>query len=69
MKYRLLLAMILALVASNAFAGTKPAQVCKITFQVVYLDRLNNTNMGIPPQEPERCRRPDEQAWRRLLGR
>jgi hypothetical protein len=31
-----------------ALAYTKPVQDCKVTFSVVYLDRLNNTNNGIP---------------------
>ena len=29
-------------------AATKPVQGCKVTFSVVYLDHLNNTNNGIP---------------------
>jgi hypothetical protein len=32
-----------------AAAAPKPAPVCKVTFQVAYLDRLNNSNVGIPP--------------------
>lgn len=46
------------LIATLAFAATaipglchsRPAQDCKVTFSVVYLDRLNNTNNGIPPK-------------------
>lgn len=32
----------------NASNKLKPAPVCKTTFQVAYLDRLNNTNPNIP---------------------
>jgi hypothetical protein len=35
-------------VGNLALAYTKPVQDCKVTFSVVYLDRLNNTNVGIP---------------------
>jgi hypothetical protein len=38
----------LALTATPALCNNKPAQECKVTFGVVYLDRLNNTNNGIP---------------------
>jgi hypothetical protein len=38
----------LALTATTALCNNKPAQDCKVTFGVVYLDRLNNTNNGIP---------------------
>jgi hypothetical protein len=31
-------------------AAPKPVPVCKVTFQVIYLDRLKNTNVGIPPE-------------------
>lgn len=34
--------------AGSAYAKTKPAPVCKVTFSVAYLDRLNNLNQGIP---------------------
>jgi hypothetical protein len=37
-----------ALVAAPALCKKKPVQDCKVTFGVVYLDRLNNTNNGIP---------------------
>ena len=30
-------------------AAPKAAPVCKVTFSVAYLDRLNNLNAGIPP--------------------
>ena len=36
--------------AIPALCHPKPAQECKVTFSVVYLDRLNNTNFGIPPK-------------------
>lgn len=39
---------VLALVGSRMIAETKPAPPCKVTFQVAYLDRLNNLNPGIP---------------------
>jgi hypothetical protein len=32
----------------TALASPKPAPVCKVTFSVAYLDRLNNLNNGIP---------------------
>jgi len=35
-------------VSCLAFASPKTVPVCKVTFQVVYLDRLNNSNVGIP---------------------
>jgi hypothetical protein len=37
-----------AMTAIPAPCKKKPAQDCKVTFGVVYLDRLNNTNNGIP---------------------
>jgi hypothetical protein len=37
-----------ALTAAPALCNKKPVQDCKLTFGVVYLDRLNNTNNGIP---------------------
>ncbi len=36
------------MVANLALAAPKPAATCTVTFQVAYLDRLNNTNMGVP---------------------
>ncbi len=39
-----------AIAATPAICHTKPVQTCKVTFSVVYLDRLNNTNNGIPPK-------------------
>jgi hypothetical protein len=41
---------ILAFVAAAppSFCHGKPVQDCKVTFSVVYLDRLNNTNNGVP---------------------
>jgi hypothetical protein len=33
---------------NHALAYTRPVQDCKVTFSVVYLDRLNNTNSAIP---------------------
>jgi hypothetical protein len=38
----------LSWVGNLALAYTKPVQDCKVTFSVVYLDRLNNTDVGIP---------------------
>jgi hypothetical protein len=38
----------LALTATPALCKNKPAHDCKVTFGVVYLGRLNNTNNGIP---------------------
>ncbi len=32
----------------TALAAPKPPQLCKVTFSVAYLDRLNNINNGIP---------------------
>jgi hypothetical protein len=37
-----------ALTSTPALCREKPVQDCKVTFAVVYLDRLNNTNNGIP---------------------
>ena len=37
-----------AMTATPALCNKKPVQDCKVTFGVVYLDRLNNTNNGIP---------------------
>jgi hypothetical protein len=37
-----------AIATVPAFCKPKPVQDCKVTFSVVYLDRLNNTNNGIP---------------------
>ena len=42
------LLLILSGFGNFALAYSKPAQDCKVTFSVVYLDRLNNTNNGIP---------------------
>lgn len=39
-----------AMTATPALCHKKPVQDCKVTFEVVYLDRLNNTNYGIPPK-------------------
>lgn len=38
----------LAITSYPAASHEKPVQDCKVTFAVVYLDRLNNTNHGIP---------------------
>jgi hypothetical protein len=43
-----LLCGLLAISAETAFASPKPVPVCKVTFSVAYLDRLNNLNTGIP---------------------
>ena len=37
-----------SLVVGAALASSKPPQNCKATFSVVYLDRLNNLNNGVP---------------------
>jgi hypothetical protein len=37
-----------AVISTPALCHEKPVQNCKVTFAVVYLDRLNNTNNGIP---------------------
>jgi hypothetical protein len=37
-----------AMTSTPALCREKPVQDCKVTFAVVYLDRLNNTNNGIP---------------------
>jgi hypothetical protein len=41
-------AFVFVMTATPALSNKKPAQDCKVTFGVVYLDRLNNTNNGIP---------------------
>lgn len=38
----------LGLCTSMALAAPKPAQTCKVTFSLAYLDRLNNLNTSIP---------------------
>ncbi len=43
----------IALVVPMAFASPKPEIACKVSFQVAYLDRLNNMNMGIPKASSE----------------
>jgi hypothetical protein len=49
MKSRLMLSILAFLLAStSALCHEKPVRDCKVTFAVVYLDRLNNTNNGIP---------------------
>jgi hypothetical protein len=40
----------IAITTAPAFCHSKPIQICKVTFAVVYLDRLNNTNNGISPK-------------------
>jgi len=40
----------LGVTATSAFCNKKPVQDCKVSFGVVYLDRLNNTNNGIPKE-------------------
>ena len=39
---------ILVLLTGTALGSPKPPPVCKVTFSVAYLDRLNNLNPGIP---------------------
>jgi hypothetical protein len=46
MKYALSLLLTLA-VAAPALANKKPAQICKVSFAFVYVDRLDNTNRGL----------------------
>jgi hypothetical protein len=49
MRPKLMLSIFFSSVASTlALCHEKPVQDCKVTFAVVYLDRLNNTNNGIP---------------------
>jgi hypothetical protein len=48
-KLRVLI-FICAITATPVLPHKKPVQNCKVTFSVVYLDRLNNTNNGIPPK-------------------
>jgi len=49
MKSILIVSIFVFLIASiPALCHDKPVQDCKVTFAVVYLDRLNNTNNGIP---------------------
>jgi hypothetical protein len=50
MKSPMPLILSLATLITPALCQVKPAQNCKVTFEVVYLDRLNNTNNGIPPK-------------------
>jgi len=51
MRNKLLASMfVLAVIGTPAFAHTKPVQTCRVKFSVVYLDRLNNTNNGLPPK-------------------
>jgi hypothetical protein len=52
MKWKLVAPIIaVSIAAIPAFGFTKPAQNCKVTFSVVYLDRLNNTNYGLAPKD------------------
>lgn len=48
MKSRLSVIFAFVISVTPAFCHSNPVQDCKITFAVVYLDRLNNTNNGIP---------------------
>jgi hypothetical protein len=41
-------AVVFTIACVPALCRDKPVQDCKVTFSVVYLDRLNNTNDGIP---------------------
>lgn len=45
----LVLVLVLVSFSPGSPAETKPAPICKVTFQVVYLDRLNNMDTGVPP--------------------
>jgi hypothetical protein len=47
----LALAFAFAMTTAPALCNNKPPQDCKVTFGVVYLDRLNNTNVGIPQKD------------------
>jgi len=40
---------LLASCSAIAYAAPKPPPICRVTFSVAYLDRLNNLNAGIPP--------------------
>src|ERR1035441_366358 len=49
MKSRLMVSLFaFAVISTPAICHEKPVQDCKMTFSVVYLDRLNNNNNGIP---------------------
>ena len=50
MKFILSLFLSLAAV-TPAFANKKPIQDCKVHFALVYIDRLDNTNHGIPDKQ------------------
>jgi hypothetical protein len=50
MKSKLIGLFMLATAATPALCHSKPVQDCKVTFVVVYLDRLNNTNNGVPKE-------------------
>ena len=50
MKSKLIGLFMLATAATPALCHSKPVQDCKVTFAVVYLDRLNNTNNGVPKE-------------------
>ena len=51
MKVKLkVLIFICVVTATPVLPHKKPVQNSKVTFSVVYLDRLNNTNNGIPPK-------------------
>lgn len=50
MKLTLSLFLVLS-VATPAFANKKPVQDCKVHFALVYIDRLDNTNHGIPDKQ------------------
>ena len=39
--------------ALPAWAAPKPEMTCRVTFQVAYLDRLNNTTLGVPKASSE----------------
>lgn len=41
---------VLVMTAAPAVCHKKPVPDCKVTFSVVYLDRLNNVNNGLPPK-------------------
>ena len=48
MTVRFATLILVAISPGTVFAAPKPAPVCKLTFSVAYLDRLNNMNAGIP---------------------
>ena len=52
MRFKFLsLVVVFTMTVAPALCNNKPVPECKVTFGVVYLDRLNNTNNGIPQKD------------------